>query len=112
MMIKACAPVAQLDRVSDSDSEGRRFDSCRAYHEKSLILQWVRGFLFYLHNGYHLRLVPVLVPGRSYFAIFRAVSRMLSSLLEASASRWSRWCAYISSVVDAREWPSLCWIVL
>jgi AraC family transcriptional regulator len=25
-------PVAQLDRVSDSDSEGRRFDSCRARH--------------------------------------------------------------------------------
>ena len=26
------APVAQLDRVSDSDSEGHRFESCRAYH--------------------------------------------------------------------------------
>ena len=26
------APVAQLDRVSDSDSEGHRFDSCRVYH--------------------------------------------------------------------------------
>ena len=25
------APVAQLDRVSDSDSEGRKFESCRAY---------------------------------------------------------------------------------
>ena len=29
------APVAQLDRVSDSDSEGRWFESSRAYHEKS-----------------------------------------------------------------------------
>ena len=28
----ALAPVAQLDRVSDSDSEGHRFDSCRVYH--------------------------------------------------------------------------------
>ena len=27
------APVAQLDRVSDSDSEGHRFDSCRVYHK-------------------------------------------------------------------------------
>ena len=26
-------PVAQLDRVSDSDSEGRRFESCRAYQK-------------------------------------------------------------------------------
>ncbi len=30
------APVAQLDRASDSDSEGHRFDSCRAYIEKRL----------------------------------------------------------------------------
>ena len=28
------APVAQLDRVSDSDSEGHRFDSCRVYHRR------------------------------------------------------------------------------
>ncbi len=26
------APVAQLDRVSDYESEGRRFDSCLARH--------------------------------------------------------------------------------
>ncbi len=26
------APVAQLDRASDYESEGRRFESCRAYH--------------------------------------------------------------------------------
>ena len=26
------APVAQLDRVSDSDSEGRAFESHQAYH--------------------------------------------------------------------------------
>lgn len=25
-------PLAQLDRVSDSDSEGHRFESCRAGH--------------------------------------------------------------------------------
>ena len=30
--IIALAPVAQPDRVSDSDSEGHRFDSCRVYH--------------------------------------------------------------------------------
>ena len=32
------APVAQLDRVSDSDSEGRRFESCRAYQNKTVRL--------------------------------------------------------------------------
>ena len=26
-------PVAQLDRASDSDSEGRKFESCRAYQK-------------------------------------------------------------------------------
>ena len=29
---KLYAPVAQLDRVSDSDYEGRAFESHRAYH--------------------------------------------------------------------------------
>jgi hypothetical protein len=28
----AAAPVAQLDRVLDSESKGRRFESCRARH--------------------------------------------------------------------------------
>src|SRR5437588_3981192 len=32
-MLNARAPVAQLDRASDFESEGRRFDSCRAYHQ-------------------------------------------------------------------------------
>jgi hypothetical protein len=27
------APVAQLDRASDYESEGRMFESCRAHHE-------------------------------------------------------------------------------
>ena len=36
-------PVAQLDRVSDSDSEGRAFESHRAYHSADSVL---RNFLF------------------------------------------------------------------
>ena len=31
MMLFRYAPVAQLDRVSDSDSEGRAFESHQAY---------------------------------------------------------------------------------
>ena len=27
-------PVAQLDSACDSDSQGRRFESCRAYHKE------------------------------------------------------------------------------
>ena len=33
-VIKTYAPVAQLDRVSDSDSEGRAFESHQAYQQK------------------------------------------------------------------------------
>ncbi len=29
-------PVAQLDRVSDSDSDGCRFKSCQAHHFKTI----------------------------------------------------------------------------
>ena len=39
------APVAQLDRVSDSDSEGRAFESRRAYHKKSTSLEVLFCFL-------------------------------------------------------------------
>ena len=33
------APVAQLDRVTDSDSVGSRFDSCRVHHNISDLQQ-------------------------------------------------------------------------
>ena len=33
--LKRYAPVAQLDRVTDSDSVGRTFESCRAYHKNT-----------------------------------------------------------------------------
>ena len=33
------APVAQLDRVSDYESEGHRFESCRACQKKRLAMQ-------------------------------------------------------------------------
>ncbi len=35
-------PVAQLDRVSDSDSEGRAFESHRAYQKKDI--HWMSFF--------------------------------------------------------------------
>ena len=36
-------PVAQLDRVLDSDSKGRRFESCRAYQNPLIFLK-INGF--------------------------------------------------------------------
>ena len=42
------APVAQLDRVSDSDSEGRWFESSRAYQNPPHICEV--GFVYdFLH---------------------------------------------------------------
>ena len=50
---KAYAPVAQLDRVSDSDSEGHAFESHRAYIEKALVkIDFTRVFCmlgYYAH---------------------------------------------------------------
>ena len=40
------APVAQLDRVTDSDSVGRWFESSRAYHEKRQASQDACRFSF------------------------------------------------------------------
>ena len=37
--LKRYAPVAQLDRVTDSDSVGQRFESARAYHKKPAVRQ-------------------------------------------------------------------------
>ena len=34
MCVLKKAPVAQLDRVSASEAEGHRFDSCRVHHKK------------------------------------------------------------------------------
>ena len=46
---KLYAPVAQLDRVSDSDSEGHAFESHRAYQKKKPLL--FRGFFIFRTNG-------------------------------------------------------------
>lgn len=44
-------PVAQLDRASDSDSEGRRFDSCQAHHVKGLPMKnGIKNFLSLVFN--------------------------------------------------------------
>ena len=45
-------PVAQLDRVSDSDSEGRKFESCRAYQKEAFRKG---GFFFGILVGENLR---------------------------------------------------------
>jgi hypothetical protein len=39
------APVAQLDRASGYEPEGREFESPRAHHSKTCSLFYLRGFL-------------------------------------------------------------------
>jgi hypothetical protein len=51
--VRGCAPVAQLDRATDFESVGRRFESCRAYDsmygplaqlvEQQTLNLWVAG---------------------------------------------------------------------
>jgi hypothetical protein len=46
-LISYYALVAQLDRVVDFESNGRRFDSCQAHHTKSLVnTKFARLLLF------------------------------------------------------------------
>ena len=51
---KEYVPVAQLDRVSDSDSEGRWFESSRVHEGKPLKSKDFSGFSF----SKHVLLVP------------------------------------------------------
>ena len=44
--LKACGLVAQLDRVFDYESKGRRFESCRARVKNAEILRVSAFFLF------------------------------------------------------------------
>ena len=45
---KRFAAVAQLDRVPDSDSGGRGFESRQPYHENHRFLRGIGGFLYFL----------------------------------------------------------------
>ena len=78
------APVAQLDRVSDSDSEGHRFESCRAYRRKPLANQrFARGFVLLFFAG-TAGLVHCLVHQRSFFMPFSSEMASLSRCLSCS----------------------------
>ena len=58
-------PLAQLDRVSDSDSEGDRFESCRAGHKnKPVYLPYMRVFLYYRGSEREKKIVD-LQPAQS-----------------------------------------------
>ena len=60
------APVAQLDRVLDSDSKGRWFESSRAY-QSPLYFLVQRGFLYVLHKRERGSLLDRLVSQQIIF---------------------------------------------
>lgn len=47
---KTSVPVAQLDRVSDSDSDGCRFESCRVHQKYGVSKMLTPYFCFALYN--------------------------------------------------------------
>ena len=49
---KACGLVAQLDRVFDYESKGRRFESCRARVEETVESIRVQRFLLFCFHKY------------------------------------------------------------
>ena len=44
-------PVAQLDRVLDSDSSGCRFEPCQARHKNKEDIHWVVDVFLYFKAG-------------------------------------------------------------
>ena len=66
-------PVAQLDSASDSDSEGRRFESCRAYHHGQPILMTLRQAVFLDTATLYLQRIMQLVAG-GFFIFVECVS--------------------------------------
>jgi hypothetical protein len=48
--VTSCAPVAQLDRASDFESEGRGFDSLRAHHPSREQIRRLLASEFHVHE--------------------------------------------------------------
>ena len=75
------APVAQLDRVTDSDSVGQRFESARAYHEKTCreagFFAVRRGFEVYPRKGKSARAYHEKTCREAGFLLFAADSRFI-----------------------------------
>ena len=75
------APVAQLDRVTDSDSVGQRFESARAYHEKTCreagFFAVRRGFEVYPRKGKSARAYHKKPAVRQVFLLCAADSRFI-----------------------------------
>ena len=75
------APVAQLDRVTDSDSVGQRFESARAYHEKTCreagFFAVRRGFEVYPREGKSARAYHKKPAVRQVFLLCAADSRFI-----------------------------------
>ena len=68
VFFKTYVPVAQLDRVSDYESEGRRFESFRAHQ----IYQGFNGFGIFLFWGNTAILPPVFKYQPQLLPVFSA----------------------------------------
>ena len=69
-------PVAQLDRASDSDSEGHRFDSCRAYRRKSPGSVRLPGIFDWIFDDENKRIFAIRM-GADYRNWAKTVVRMV-----------------------------------
>ena len=58
-VVTSFAPVAQLDRASDSGSEGWGFESLRAYQRKTLQSEWLQGFSLFSFDSICTRVIPI-----------------------------------------------------
>lgn len=90
------ASVAQLDRASDSDSEGRRFDSCQAHHVFKPF-EAIQAVYFFLAKvrflAFFLQIDTIIA--RNYPDIPNVLHNVLSSKRVFALSKWE----YVSAVM-------------
>ena len=81
------APVAQLDRASGYEPEGREFESPRAHHLNSLPFTELANYLEESPSRFWVQLGPLKSPQP-----FQASPQRLSETQELPARKFLPWC--------------------
>jgi hypothetical protein len=76
---KRRAPVAQLDRASDSDSEGHAFEPHRAYHQKTPGNEAFPGVFAYCGIEFMHPINPIIPIIQAIQSVFQSVFFPLDS---------------------------------
>ncbi len=122
---KCCAPLAQLDRASDYGSEGREFESLRAYQRNQILRPGKRPAFFFdppdcshfAHHGHRkaftLNFASVGRKIQDYFYSLRSMSDTYAGILAWKAEGPLRLIAEVvreNSRLYPRPVPMMCFM--